>query len=263
MSGLDPEIRLLANSVVDRVYRRIRRELSSGGLALGRMVGIGADGTPTRYIDKVAEESALRAIREADLGVNVVSEEIGFVDMGGDVTFVLDPVDGTRNLVRGIPFSAVSLAVGKKSLSDVCFGVVRDVFSGTRFVAEKGVGSFMNKKRLVVPEVPESERVFAVRLGGDSTSSALEVATRDKIRSLGASSLELCLVASNALDVFYWGGESMRVIDIAAGVLIVREAGGVVVDVRGDELDMELSLDVRSSVVAGCGRGVIDEILGL
>lgn len=94
---MDEEIKLLAHKTVDKIYRKVRRTCSTEFHRLGTNIGIGADGTPTKYVDKVAEDVAVSFIRRSDTKVNLLSEESGFLDFSGEYTFVLDPVDGTRN----------------------------------------------------------------------------------------------------------------------------------------------------------------------
>jgi len=151
---MDEEIKLLANKTVDKIYRKVRRAYSTEFHRFGTNIGIGADGTPTKYVDKLAEDVAIKFIKKADMGVNILSEEAGFLDFGGEYTFVLDPVDGTRNAYRGIPFYSVSLGVGKSRLSDVEYGIVKNIPTGEVFFAEKDYGAFLNKKRIGVPDVP-------------------------------------------------------------------------------------------------------------
>ena len=82
---------------------------------------MGADGTPTCAVDKVAEDVILQFVEEQDLPFNVLSEEIGFIDRKEAKTLVIDPIDGTYNSAMGLPFYSVSLAVGKKSLRDQAY----------------------------------------------------------------------------------------------------------------------------------------------
>ncbi|HVG36455.1 MAG TPA: inositol monophosphatase family protein, partial [Thermoplasmata archaeon] len=76
------------------------------------VVGRGADGAPSARIDRVAEAAVLRVLDYEDARVNVLSEEAGFIDRGGDRTIVLDPIDGTHNALRGVPAYSVSMAIG-------------------------------------------------------------------------------------------------------------------------------------------------------
>ena len=249
---MDEKIKLLANKTVDAVYRRVRRASKSDFLKFNNNVGLGADGTITKYVDKIAEEAALNVINKSKTRVNVLSEEIGFVDNNAEYTFVLDPLDGTRNAARGIPFYSVSLAVGKKRISDVEYGIVKNIPTGDVFVAEKGFGAFYNNKRIYVPDVPDKELLSSLALGKNFDETTISLARKDKVRSLGSASLEMCMVAIGGLDFYVIGKEYLRCVDIAASTLILREAGGVVTNIHGEELDMPFDLNEHTSVVAAC-----------
>ncbi len=258
---MDEEIKLLANKTVDKIYRKVRRAYSTEFHRFGTNIGIGADGTPTKYVDKLAEDVAIKSIKKADMNVNLLSEEAGFLDFGGEYTFVLDPVDGTRNAYRGIPFYSVSLGVGKSRLSDVEYGIVKNIPTGEVFFAEKDYGAFLNKKRIGVPDVPAKEPLSSITLGKNFDALTLSLAKKGVVRSLGSASLEMCMVAMGALDFYVIGKEYLRVTDIAASTLIMREAGGIVTDIHGEELDVSLSLDERTSVIAACSDELVHKII--
>ena len=120
---MNSEVKELALKITKSIYRKIR-SLQSQGINLGRNIGIGADGTPTEYIDKIAEDIAIRYIEKSRIPVNLLSEEAGYIDRDGEYTFVLDPIDGTRNAIRGIPFYSTSLAIGRDTLDSVEYGIV-------------------------------------------------------------------------------------------------------------------------------------------
>ena len=258
---MDEKIKLLARATVESVCRKVRRASKSDFLRFNNNVGLGADGTITKYVDKIAEEAALNVINKSKTRVNVLSEEIGFVDNDAEYTFVLDPLDGTRNAARGIPFYSVSLAVGKNRISDVEYGIVKNIPTGDVFLAEKGYGAFLNNKRIGVPELPDKEILSSLALGKNYDKTTIKLARKDKVRSLGSASLEMCMVAIGALDFYVIGKEYLRCVDIAASTLILREAGGVVTDIHGEELDMPFDLNEHTSVVAACSIDVIRKII--
>ena len=258
---MDEEIKILANKTVEKIYRKIKKVYSDDFHKLGNNIGIGADGTPTKYIDKIAEEIAIDFIKKSPVKVNILSEEAGFIDNKGKYTFVLDPIDGTRNAYRGIPFFSVSLAVGKTHLGNVEYGIVQNIPTGDLFIAEKNHGAFFNKKQTAVPEIPDKEMISSLTLGINCDDLTIDIAKKDKVRSLGSASLEMCMVAIGALDYYIVGLEYIRITDIAASTLIVREAGGIVTDIHGKKLDMAFSLDERSSLIAACNKDIIQSIV--
>jgi len=258
---MDEEIKILAQKTVDKIYRKIKKVEVTDFHRFGTNIGIGADGTTTKYIDKIAEDVAIDFVKKSKIKVNILSEEAGFIDLGGEYTFVLDPIDGTRNATRGIPFYSACLGVGKTCLKDVEYGIVKNIPTGDIYIAEKGSGAFVNKKQIAVPEVPCKEILSSLTLGVNYDDLTLNLAKKDKVRSLGSASLEMCMVAVGGLDYYIVGREYLRVTDIAASTLIVREAGGFVTNIHGEELDMGLNLDERCSVVAACSRELIDSII--
>jgi fructose-1,6-bisphosphatase/inositol monophosphatase family enzyme len=258
---MDEDLKLLANKTADKIARKIKREQSTNFYKFGNNIGLGADGTVTKYIDKIAEEAALDFLNKSKIKVNILSEEIGFIDNNSDYTFVLDPIDGTRNAYRGIPFYAVSIAIGKSKISDVEYGVVKNIPTGDIFTAEKRHGAFFNSIKVGTPEVPDKEPLSSLALGKNYDKVTLSLAKKDKVRSLGSSSLEMCMVAIGALDYYVIGKEYIRVVDIAASTLFLREAGGIVTNILGEELDMPFDLNERSSVVAACSEDIIKKII--
>jgi len=258
---MDEDLKLLANKTADKIARKIKREQSTNFYKFGNNIGLGADGTVTKYIDKIAEEAALNFLNKSKIKVNILSEEIGFIDNNSEYTFVLDPIDGTRNAYRGIPFYAVSIAIGKSKISDVEYGVVKNIPTGDTYTAEKRHGAFFNSSRIGTPEVPDKEPLSSLALGKNYDKVTLSLARKDKVRSLGSASLEMCMVAIGALDYYVIGKEYIRVVDIAASTLFLREAGGIVTNILGEDLDMPFDLNERSSVVAACSEDIIKKII--
>ena len=219
------------------------------------VVGRGADGAPSTRIDRVAEETVFRVLDYEGAALDVLSEEAGFVDRGGKATLVLDPIDGTHNALRGVPAYSVSMAIGHERLSDVQEALVRDLVSGATYYAAKGGGAFLNARPIHVHPVDLEDLVFSVYLGRNAAPDAAAVASfARRVRALGAASLDLCLVARGAADLYFMHSaiaeSKLRAVDIAGGTLIVREAGGFVLDLQGHELDMPLTSTARTDLVA-------------
>jgi len=259
--SMDEKIKALANKIVDGVSKKVKKASLTDFYRFGSSIGMGSGGDVTKFIDKFSEDIAFGIIKKSKLKVNLLSEEAGYIDRGGEYTFVLDPIDGTRNAYRGIPFYAVSLAIGKSKMSDVEFGIVKNIPTGDIFTAEKNLGAFYNGIKIGTPEIPDKEPLSSLALGKNCNDVTLNLAKKDKVRSLGAASLEMCMVAIGALDYYVVGKEYIRIVDIAASSLVLREAGGVVTDIYGKELDMPFSLDVRSSVVAACNMNIVKNII--
>jgi len=254
-----PPVKAVLAGVADAVQAAVR------GFAgdLGEVVGRGATGAATQRIDLVAERAAFAFLAARGLPYTVMSEEAGRVEGEGEWTLVLDPVDGTHNAVRGFPAYAVSVAAVPQAprgnverLRDVHAGLVRDLVTGQTYFAEAGKGASLNDRPIHVrkPFTPR-DTVFDVYLGEKAHADSLLVANAARrVRNLGAASLDLCLVAKGAADLYYLHstevGHELRAMDVAAGVLIVREAGGEVVGLDRGPLDMDLSPTARANVIA-------------
>ncbi|MFO8133597.1 MAG: inositol monophosphatase family protein [Thermoplasmatota archaeon] len=249
-------LKQLCVDVADAISDVVARERERCFDRFGTEVCMGADGTPTQHIDKIAEDVALEVI---DGRVNVLSEEAGYVDNGREYTMVLDPVDGTRNAVNGVPFYCTSIAIGQRRLSDIAFGLVRNLPTGDTYTAEVGNGAACNGRPISVQQ--RDEPLFSLVLGTSGAEDTWQRVRHHHIRSLGAAALEMSLVAAGALDAYYQANEYLRVTDFAAGTLLVREAGGGVYNSHGGELDVPLDLEVRSSVLAVSGPGIREVIL--
>jgi len=212
-------------------------------------VGMGADGTATTRADRLVEEAMLEVA--AEVGVDVLSEEAGFVDNGAGLVAVIDPVDGTRNAGRGVPFFCTSVAVGRRDLTGVQAGVVQNLVTGDSYAAVRGKGANVNggaaSGRDVTRRDFDRNDVLVGLIADYADVDTVTMMQRRNwhIRDLGSAALELCLVGTGALDAFHVPKPWLRVIDIAAGTLFVREAGGRVV-APGTATDLEVPFDITA-----------------
>ncbi|MFQ6127394.1 MAG: inositol monophosphatase family protein [Thermoplasmata archaeon] len=241
----------------EEVYKTLNSSLRKN---FSEEVGLGADGTPTSKIDEIAESVIINKVEREDVPLNILSEEADFIDNGSDLTLVLDPVDGTFNALLGTPFYAISMAIGESCLSNVRYGLVKSLSNGDVCYAEKGKGAFQNGGRIRTAVFDPEKSLFIVYMGKLASPRSFEIASRARrARSYGAASLEMCMVASGQADLYYVECEAMlRIIDIAAGTLIVREAGGEVLDMEGKELEMKFDITERSNFMAVGDKRVLE-----
>jgi len=236
------------------IAHRIREAIDSLSTKdAGTEMYMGADGTPTKRIDDVAERTALEVISESGHPMRVVSEECGEISFGGsDITLVLDPIDGTTNAIRGLPSYTVSMALTQRDLSQVWFGYVYELSCGREYHAAAGRGAYLGKKRLHVSHAPElSESTLGLYGFAQSPRVMCTLARTCKgVRMAGCASLELCHVASGAIDGFVDLRGKLRMTDVAAGALLVREAGGMITDERARQLAGDVNVGTRLRIVA-------------
>lgn len=229
---------------------RVREE---GGLREG---GQGKGGDVALQGDLEAERAVLDVIERRLGDFAVVSEEVGeFVRGEGGVTFVIDPLDGSRNYKLGIPFFATSVAVATgPTINDVVSASIYAPALNIEMYAEKGGGAYMNGRKVTARRTGEGLVVSVnstPKVGAIPYALMIILASRGAIlRNLGAACLELSLVATGALDAYVDPWFAVRTVDVAAAVLIVREAGAVV-SVRGKLSEVpRLSIDERVSLLA-------------
>lgn len=193
--------------------------------AIVRLIGTRGTGDPDTggsqdgYYWFDAEADSLAREILAPVGVGVLSEESGLQESNAGIWVIVDPIDGSRNCAAGFPFYGPSLCAIDQ---DGPFAaVVHNVATGSRFVSTRRGGSFMNGRKIAVSE--------ASTLSAPLVCSSVEVSVdRESLRNLGAAAHELCLVANGTFDAFIADSAVQRSWDVAAGVLLVEEAGGIV-----------------------------------
>jgi len=243
------ELTKIANEVYT-AYQELPKDFN-GHLEVGR----GASGSATSKIDRYAEDAILAYLDEHDIRLNVLSEEVGFVERGGKKTIVVDPIDGTLNCTKGIPFFSVSLAIGGSRLLDCEHALVKNLYTGDTYYARRGGGAELNGHRIAVSRYVQDDSVFIMFDGKDVAPDSARVRLiPSRVRTMGCASLEMCLVAQGAVQAHYMNCSNfkrmIRIVDIAASCLILREAGGEVVDLEGNKLDMAFDLKDRKNFLA-------------
>ena len=188
------------------------------------VVGAGEGGDATTAIDAAAEQVILDRFRGED--VKLVSEEVGILG-NGRWTVVIDPIDGSLNAKRGIPFFSISIAVAEgDTMDDVVFGYVFDFGSREEWTATRGGGAFLNGEPL--REKPK-DTIEILSFEATSLDYVTENApcftdVAHRLRIMGSLAITLCHLAAGRLD----GVVSLkpaRSVDIAAAQLLVREQG--------------------------------------
>ncbi|NOQ54537.1 MAG: inositol monophosphatase [Thermoplasmata archaeon] len=224
-------------------------------------IGMGADGTETLRIDQLAETAILDIVDTIPGGLNVLSEEIGWVDKGARHTLVVDPIDGTYNASVGIPFYSVCLAIGNRTFSDVEEAMVYNLVSGDSYHAVKGQGATMNGRTIRTRPYKEEDSLYVLYSGNTASDRAHELTKRPRrVRALGSAALEMCLVAQGCADLFFQDGYPLRITDLAAPGLIVREAGGELFTSACEMLEMRISLEDRKEILAVGDASALDRL---
>lgn len=220
----------------------------------GENVGTNVSGDVTKYVDKVSEELVLERLKP--LGINVVSEEIGFLDNGSDYTAVVDPIDGSYNFAAGIPIFAFSFALfrGRKPV----YAALYEPVTGNYYEAVPGEGAYMNGEPINVKPKPPEKAALSFYTRGRGTGLIKRV---KRVRVLGAIAVELAYLARGTLQGVVDIRNYVRPTDIAAGTIIAREAGALVVDEMGRELKVKLSAEEKMNMIAASDEKLLEIIL--
>ena len=205
------------DAVLERLPTRVERE---------PVVGAGLGGDDTTAIDRAAEDAILARLQ--DVAGAVVSEEVGRVG-GADLPLVVvDPIDGSLNAKRGIPFFSLSIAVAEgETMDDVVFGFVHDFGSREEWTARRGEGAWLSGEPLgaVRPKDEVEILSFEATLTSLVARDAQKVADLAyRLRIMGSLALSLCHLAAGRVDAVC-SLKGARSVDIAAAQLLVRERG--------------------------------------
>lgn len=218
-------------------------------------VAEGADGTPTSRLDELVETAILSAI--APFGLNVLSEEAGLIDNGSATTIVIDPIDGTGNASAGIPFAGFTGAI---AIDDrFVEGMTVWLDTGRRWWAHVDEPS----PRTTTGQTTVDGAIISMIRPKRNLDAIGRLADRvDRIRILGSSSIEAALVADGVLDAFLdVGSDTHRIVDLAAAVVLVGQAGGVVTDVFGRPVEFTTNIEGRWSGVVAASQDLADELI--
>lgn len=235
--------------------------------AVAPLVGKGME----REIDLAAEKAAFQGLEDSGLDMLLVSEESGVTLLGEEPEYIcqLDPLDGTFNAANAIPAYAFSIAFSRyrrdATLGDIQYGFVRNLVTGECYEAAKGRGARKNG-RLLRPSERRvlEEGTYCVYLYGSQLRELGPALMRfNKIRILGCASLELCFVADGGYEGFIDFRGCLRNVDIAAGKLILEEAGGRVTGRHGENLRTGIQDIEATSLVAGANSYLYEELASL
>lgn len=191
-------------------------------------------------IDKKSEEKIFEIIKQDYPGHYILSEEAGAIVQESEYKWIIDPIDGTVNYAHAIPLTCVSIAVEKNG--EVILGAVHNPISGEFFFAEKNEGAFLDDKKISVSEIDDVKRSLLVT-GFPYDSNRYKpnpvelfrkfIMESIPIRRLGSAALDLCWTACGRFEGFW--EYNLNAWDVAAGYLILQEAGGKLSNFKGEK----------------------------
>ena len=208
-------------------------------------VSIKGPGDFVTMTDKKVEKILIDELQKARSNYSILSEEIGEIKNDEEFRWIIDPIDGTSNFLHGIPHFGISVALEKNK--EIICGIIFDPIKNEIFSTEKGNGSYLNNQRIRVSSRKKLEDCILFTGGPRQASKNKEVTLEEykkfsskvfiPIRKMGSAALDMAYVAAGRCDgcwhrdLNYW--------DIAAGILLVKEAGGFVTDFIGTDKYIE------------------------
>ena len=185
--------------------------------------------------DKQVEKILIEELSKTKKNYSFITEETGIIkNKDSENIWIIDPIDGTTNFLHGIPHFAISIA--QKYKNEILSGLIFDPIKDEMFYAERNVGAFLNNQRLRVSKKNSLEEcLFSSNHEGVKFSDL-------NMRYSGCAALDLAYVASGRLDGFFHN--KINIWDIAAGTILVKEAGGIVNDINMFEIK---EIDIRAS----------------
>jgi len=212
------------------------------------------------YVDKTAEKMIIERLGTLIPNAAFLAEEDSVHDTVADYRWVIDPLDGTTNFIHQLPFYAISIALEEKG--ELVLGVILEVKSGDLFYAWKDGGAWLNAKPIKVSASKElSECLVATGFpyyNYNSLDAYLRcfrsfMLTTRGLRRIGSAALDLAYVACGRFDFFF--EYSLQKWDVAAGIVLVKEAGGIVTDLTGTDQYY------NNGCIIASNRGVFDKAL--
>jgi len=180
--------------------------------------------------DLKTEKIIIEELKKAKPNYSILSEEKGFEKNKDNKTWIIDPIDGTVNFLHGVPHFAISIAL--KDESEIIAGIIYDPIKDEMFYAEKNNGAYFNNQRIRVSKKNNFSDCLFV------TGGKIELDYDFSFRKSGSAALDLAYVAAGRYDGYFQ--RNLNIWDIAAGIIILNEAGGLI-----NEIDISKPKDIK------------------
>ena len=180
--------------------------------------------------DLKTEKIIIEELKKAKPNYSILSEEKGFEKNKDNKTWIIDPIDGTVNFLHGVPHFAISIAL--KDESEIIAGIIYDPIKDEMFYAEKNNGAYFNNQRIRVSKKNNFSDCLFV------TGGKIEFDYDFSFRKSGSAALDLAYVAAGRYDGYFQ--RNLNIWDIAAGIIILNEAGGLI-----NEIDISKPKDIK------------------
>jgi myo-inositol-1(or 4)-monophosphatase len=264
-----PVVIIMDIRILQNIREKLLRRMSEARMKpfSQKALGVGAAGDKTFPIDKIAEDIIISELESSRLPLSLISEEYGLKELsGGGRRVLIDPIDGSKNAIAGIPFYCTSLAIAEgDTIGSISIAYVVNLINGDEFLAEKGKGAFLNKERISTQKDDEFSLIaYEAQVPGRDIPRIIPLLSKaHKTRCLGATALDLAYLSHGAVSVFVNPSLS-RSFDFAGGWLLIEEAGGVFTDTKGVSLEgIDLGLEKSTPLLASGNQRLHDKALAL
>jgi myo-inositol-1(or 4)-monophosphatase len=224
------------------IGKRLRKEIPSfaGKLREDEPISKGASGDMTYPIDRRAEEIVFDELEQLGGPLTIVSEEYGMKDLrGGGPRLLIDPIDGSKNAINGLPVFSTALALAEgDTIGNIRLGYTINLVNGDEFWAVRGGGSFYNGSPIKTQTTAELKVITyeAQNPVRDIPRILPVLSLFRRTRCLGSVAIDMALLARGSVSMFVNPTPS-RSFDFAAGYLLITEAGGIVTDLEGGSIE--------------------------
>ncbi len=238
--------------------------------------GRGAGGDISKKIDLVAEETVISTLKtKYNLDPTIIGEECGQIKGSDEGYLIMDAIDGTTNASRGLPFFCCSLAFALEfKLSSVISSSIINLSNGDIYHASSGNGCYFNNNKISVKsskididldiQLSFNDLIIGTNVSGLTKPNLEKIETllsmSKHVRHFGANALELCYLAHGYLDAYVDIRNKIRITDMAAAYLIIKEANGYIFSDTGTNLDSTLDLNERLSFIASSSKNIFNII---
>ncbi|MHA1916763.1 MAG: inositol monophosphatase family protein [Candidatus Ranarchaeia archaeon] len=264
-------LRKVVNNITNNVSKLIEK-----GIAY-EYLKIGASGDKTLRIDYNAEKEIIDFCKSLPIPVTLISEERGILEIEPTTNksnninekhlwVIADPIDGSRNAKREIPFFNTSIAIANgPNIENINAGIVFNLISKDEYFAEKGIGSFKNLKKVYPSKIDSLKKsimgVDLLNTDFEEDSKLLDICKNVmKIRNMGAVAEEICFVGAGSTDLYIYLNNKLRVLDIAAAKLFVEEAGAIITDETGKPHIGEVNLLTKMKMIVTANKSLFNEV---
>lgn len=247
---------MISNEELDRCYDFVLKLAAEAGKIIKNAIQ-GSKTIETKagdwdlvtQFDKQVEETVINSIakkfpKHKFIGEETVSSTNTLPELTDEPTWIIDPIDGTTNFVHSFPFTCVSIALCVNKQLEI--GIVYNPMLEQLFTARRGRGAFLNGKPIQSSKIEQLEHSLLCLEASYATIESIKniilgrveafISVAHGIRTMGSAALTLCYVAMGATEAYHC--DNLMPWDVAAGVLVIREAGGVVIDTNGGEFNV-------------------------